>query len=148
MRRTLPELSLNVTKTMTSGQGGTPGALQGGREFSLIASLANFPGLTSEDGIQGGTARGPVNAQKSPESRDRSTPHGGPSPSMDVGNQATTVSRCVPNPQRGPDREDIKVHVPIELPSLTTPVSRALLAILIELTAVEMLDAPPGRGRQ
>jgi hypothetical protein len=67
---------------------------------------------------------------------------------MDVGDQATTASRCVTNPQWGPDREDVTVHVPVELPSLTTPVSRALLAILIELTAVEMLDAPPGRGRQ
>jgi hypothetical protein len=48
----------------------------------------------------------------------------------------------------GPGKEDVTVHVPVELPSLTTPVSRTLLAILIELTAVKILDAPPDRGRQ
>jgi hypothetical protein len=134
--------------TTASGQGGTQGALQGGREFSLATSLDNLPFLTSEDSVQGGVVRGTVNTRKSPETRDKSTPHDGPSPSMDVCNHATTASRCVTHPQWGPDREDVKVHVPVELPSLTTPVSRALLAILIELTAVEMLDAPPGRGRQ
>jgi hypothetical protein len=133
--------------TMTSGQGGPQGGGQGGREFSLTTSLANLPVLASEDGIQGGKARDAVSTQKSPETRDRSTPHGGPSLPVGAGNPATTVSRCVANPQRGPGREDVKVHVPVELPSLTTPVSRALLAILIELTAVEILDAPPGRRR-
>ncbi|MCA1709961.1 MAG: hypothetical protein LC808_44430, partial [Actinobacteria bacterium] len=125
-----------------------PGGAQGGREFSLAASLGNLPALTSGDRVQGGTVRGTVNAQKSPETRDRSAPRGGPSPPMDVGNQATTVSRCVPNPHRGADREDVTVHVPVELPSLTTPVSRTLLAILIELTTVNMLNTPPGRGTE
>ena len=128
--------------TTASGQGGA----QGGREFSLAASPDNLPALTSGDRVQGGTVRGTVNARKSPETRDRSGPRGGPSPSMDVGSQATTVSRCVPNPQRRADREEVTVHIPLELPSLTTPVSRILLAILIELTTVEMLNAPPGRG--
>lgn len=32
----------------------------------------------------------------------------------------------------------ITVHLPAELPSLTTPVSRILLAILVELTEVEI----------
>lgn len=133
--------------TTTSGQGGTQGGIQGGREFSLTATLDNLPAFTSEDGIQGGKARGAVSTRKSPETRDRSTPGGGPSLPVGAGNQATAVSRCVTNPQRGPDREDVKVHVPVGLPSLTTPVSRALLAILVELTAVQILDAPPGRGR-
>jgi hypothetical protein len=133
---------------MTSGPGGTPGGIQGGREFSLTASLAHLPALTSKDGIQGGKARDAVSTQKSPETRERSTPHGGPSLPVGADNPATTVSRCVTNPHRGPGREDVTVHVPVELPSLTTPVSRTLLAILIELTAAEILDAPPGRRRQ
>jgi hypothetical protein len=135
----------------TSGPGGTQGGSQGGREFSLTASLANLPVLTSEDGIQGGKAREAVSTRKSPETREKSTPHGGPSLPVGAGNHATTVSRCVTNPQRGPGKEDVEevtVHVPVELPSLTTPVSRTLLAILIELTAVKILDAPPGRRRQ
>jgi hypothetical protein len=134
------------TKTMTtaSGQGGT----QGGREFSLATSLDNLPVLTREDGVQGGTVRGSVSARKSPETRDRSTPRGGPSLSMDVGHQATTLSRCVTNPQRGPDREEVTIHVPVEPPSLTTPVSRTLLAILVELATVDILNAPPRRGTE
>ncbi len=149
-RWTLHGHSLNVTKmkTMTtaSGQGGTQGGAQGNREFSLSASLAILPAMSSGDGVQGGTAQGSVNARKSPQTRDRSTPRGGPSLSVDVGNQATTVSRCVTKPQRGPDREEVTVHVPVNLPLLTTPVSRALLAILVELTTVEILNTPPGGG--
>jgi hypothetical protein len=132
----------------TSGPGGPQGGVQGGREFSLTPSLANLPVLTSEDGSQGGKTWEAVSTRKSPETRERRTPHGGPSLPAGAGNQAPTVSRCVTNPQRGLGREDVTVHVPVELPSLTTPVSRALLAILIELTAVEILDAPPGRRRQ
>jgi hypothetical protein len=135
-----------MTMTTASGQGGTQGGTQGGREFSLATSLDNLPVLTSEDSVQGGVVRGTVNTRKSPETRDKSAPRGGPSLSMGVGDQATTVSRCVANPQRGADREDVTVHVPVELPSLTTPVGRILLAILVELTTVEMLNVPPGRG--
>ncbi len=132
--------------TTTSGQGGTQGGVQGGREFSLTASLANLPVFTSEDGIQGGKTGGAVNTRNTPENRDRSTPSGGPSLPGDADNQATTASRCVTNPQRGPKGKDVTVHVPVELPTLTTPVSRTLLAILVELTTVEIMNAPPGRG--
>lgn len=45
------------------------------------------------------------------------------------------------------DGEGITVHVPAKLPMLTTPVSRILLAILVELTEVEVLDGPLGEGR-
>lgn len=40
---------------------------------------------------------------------------------------------------------DITIRVPTELPALTEPVSRILLAILVELTTVEILDGPSGR---
>ena len=133
---------------MTSEQGGTQGGTQGGREFSLRASLDILPAMSSEDGVQGGTVRGTVNTPKSPETRDKSAPRGGPSLSMGAGDQATTVSRCVANPQRGADRKEVTVHVPVELPSLTTPVSRTLLAILVELATVDILNAPPRRGTE
>lgn len=42
--------------------------------------------------------------------------------------------------------EGITVHVPTELPVLTPHVSRILLAILVELTEVEVLDGPRERG--
>ena len=129
-----------------SGQGGTPGGAQGSREFPLPASLDNLPAFTSKNGVQGGTVRSTVNARKSPETRDRSTPHQDPSLSMGAGDQATTVSRCVTNPQRGTDRENVMVYLPVELPSLTTSVSRTLLAILVELTTVDMLNASSGGG--
>jgi hypothetical protein len=135
-----------MTMSTASGQGETQGGVQGGREFSLTASPVNLPASTSENNVQGGTAQATVNDQKSPETRDRSTLREGSSLSMDAGDQATAVSRWVTNPQRKPDREDVTVHLPVELPSLTTPVSRTLLAILVELTTVDMLNTPPGRG--
>jgi hypothetical protein len=133
---------------MTSRQGGAQGGAEGGREFSLTASLDNLPAMNSEDGVQGGTVRGAVNARKSLENRDRSMPHGGPSLYMGADIRAATVSRCVTNPQRGVGRDDVTVHVPVELPTLTTPVSRALLAILVEQTTVEILNKLPGRGTE
>lgn len=135
-----------MTMPTASGQGRTQGAHQGGREFSLTISQDNLPVPTSEDRIQGGTTQGALNTWKSPETQDKNTPSGDPSQSGGAGNHTTTVSRCVTNPQQGPDREDVRVHLPVELPSLTTPVSRALLAILHELTTVEILKAPAGRG--
>jgi hypothetical protein len=38
----------------------------------------------------------------------------------------------------------IVVRVPAQLPVLTKQVSRALLALLTELTEIEVLDRPPG----
>ena len=44
------------------------------------------------------------------------------------------------------DDGNISVQVPVELPPLTQQASRILLAILVELTEVEVLDEPSGRG--
>jgi hypothetical protein len=53
-------------------------------------------------------------------------------------------------PRRTPGNADgITVHLPAELPSLTTPVNRILLAILIELTDAEITaDDRRHRGMQ
>lgn len=42
--------------------------------------------------------------------------------------------------------DDVTVHLPDELPPLTPVTSRVLLAILVELTEVEVLGGPPGGG--
>ncbi|HTF54089.1 MAG TPA: hypothetical protein VK735_42135 [Pseudonocardia sp.] len=39
------------------------------------------------------------------------------------------------------------VRVPAQLPVLTVQVSRALLALLAELTKIGVLDGPPAEGR-
>jgi len=41
------------------------------------------------------------------------------------------------------DGDTVTVHVPDEVPALTRGASQALLAILVELTTVEILDKPP-----
>jgi len=41
------------------------------------------------------------------------------------------------------DEDVVTVHVPAEIPALTRGASRVLLAILVELTTVEVLDGPP-----
>jgi hypothetical protein len=41
----------------------------------------------------------------------------------------------------------IVVRVPAQLPVLTEQVGRALLAVLIELTKIEVLHGPPAEGR-
>jgi hypothetical protein len=43
-----------------------------------------------------------------------------------------------------PEEEEIVVRVPDELPTLTRRACRILLAILVELTEVEVLDGPQG----
>lgn len=45
-------------------------------------------------------------------------------------------------------RDDVAIHVPTKLPTLTKPVSRILLAILVELTEIEILDGPAGRDTE
>lgn len=42
--------------------------------------------------------------------------------------------------------ERVTVNLPDELPPLTPYTSRVLLAILVELTEVEVWDGPPGGG--
>ena len=42
--------------------------------------------------------------------------------------------------------DGVTVNLPDELPALNTTTSRILLAILVELTNVEVLDGPPGGG--
>lgn len=44
------------------------------------------------------------------------------------------------------EEEQIVVHVPDELPTLNRQASRILLAILVELTEVEVLDGPQDGG--
>lgn len=44
------------------------------------------------------------------------------------------------------DQKAITVHFPAELPILNRRASGILLAILVELTKVEILDRPPERG--
>jgi hypothetical protein len=44
------------------------------------------------------------------------------------------------------DEEGIVVRVPDELPTLNRQASRILLAILVELTKVEVLDGPQEGG--
>ena len=44
------------------------------------------------------------------------------------------------------EEEEIVVRVPDVLPTLTRQVSRILLAILVELTEVEVLDGPQEGG--
>jgi hypothetical protein len=44
------------------------------------------------------------------------------------------------------DKEQVTVRVPVEAPVLNRTVSRILLAILVELTEVEVLDRPLERG--
>jgi hypothetical protein len=45
------------------------------------------------------------------------------------------------------DEHSLMVRVPAELPSLTAPVSRILLAILVELTTVDVIEVSPQGGR-
>jgi hypothetical protein len=49
---------------------------------------------------------------------------------------------------RNEEQERVTVHLPVELPVLNRAASRILLAILVELTEVEVLDGPvEGGGR-
>lgn len=43
-----------------------------------------------------------------------------------------------------PERGELKVNLPTELPVLTRRVSRILLDILFELSEAEALNGPPG----
>lgn len=45
------------------------------------------------------------------------------------------------------EEHSLTVRVPAELPSLTEPVSRILLAILVELTTVDVIEVSPQGGR-
>jgi hypothetical protein len=45
-------------------------------------------------------------------------------------------------------QEGITVRFPAKLPSLNREASRILLAILVELTEVEVLDGPEERGSE
>lgn len=46
------------------------------------------------------------------------------------------------------EEERVTVRLPAELPVLTRSASRILLAILVELTEVEVLDGPTEGGRR
>ncbi len=107
----------------TSAKGRTEGGARGGRELSLPHPEGCLPAPTSENSAQGGRSSGKARKRKSPQTGDAGT--GSEAPSL--------LSEATP----------LTVHLPTELPQLTPPASRALLGALIELTAVEILDAAP-----
>jgi hypothetical protein len=117
---------------MTSRQGASQAGGQGGREFSLTTSAANFPAPSRQNDGQGGTTPLTLGAGKPPVTHRRTA--AGKPPSL----RATTDA----------DLGEIQVDLPNTLPPLSTPVCRALLAILVELTAVEVLDGPAGEGTE
>lgn len=131
---------------MASGWGGAWGGCQGGREFSPTASLANLPGFTSEDGVQGGRSRDRSNPQETPKCADSREASSAPSLPESSEKRPGTGSRRVTRSGAGTGK--ITVRVPTEPLPLTPTVCRELLAILVELTAVENLDACARRGAQ
>jgi hypothetical protein len=123
---------------MTSDrQGGRRGGGEGGREFSLPASRVELPGLTSADDGQGG-ARGVAMSRSKLADAGVSTPSGSP-PSLPDATGGKPGRRS----QHVKETEPIEVHLPAHLPDLKIGASRALLAILKELTHVEILDTLP-----
>ena len=122
---------------MADRQGGPGGGGQGGREFSLPASRTQLPGLTSANDGKGGV-RGVATSRSKPTDTRVSAPSGlTPSLPTAGGGRPARMSRRVR------DAEPITVHLPTHLPDLNIGASRALLAILKELTHVEILDTVP-----
>lgn len=133
---------------MTSRQGGTKGGGQGGREFSLTASLTKLPAPTSGDGAQGGKT-GDTSGTRKTSTTGNGNQHGGaPSPANVAALRSITSSRSVISAASDANGEKVRVHVPREPPALTPSVCRTLLEILVELTAVEVLDRPAGKGTE
>lgn len=128
--------------TTPSRQGGRQGAAQGGREFSLTDSLTYLPPLNGANGTQGGANQDAVNTGKTPETRDENTPEESPSPALEAETGSAVVSRCVTKPAQRASDDDVTVQLPAEPPTLTTSVARALVAILVELTTIEILNPP------
>lgn len=124
---------------MSDRQGGRQGDAQGGRENSLTDSLAKLPGLSRPNDVQGGKPEARGRTRKPAESRDADTP--GPPPSLpaDVNSGVEVPSQRV---AAGHWDEVLIVHQPAQLPELSVGGSRALLAMLVELTAVGILDGP------
>jgi hypothetical protein len=144
-------------------QGGRQGGTQGRREFSLTPSLALLPGLNCENTGQGGKYQGASNPAKTPENEDLRASLTGPSLAVDA--QESTSARPTEDTRQGEkgtrlafekepvlgavtgfQAEGLVVRMPAEVPLLTRPAWRALLAILIELTEVPVLDRPSDRG--
>lgn len=127
---------------MPERRGGSRGGGQGGGEFSPAPSPAKLPPLNSADSARGGKSRGRV---KTLEPADSGVPETlGPPPSPVVAQGVKRVGRSRSVVGRGKSNafsEQIVVHLPPHLPCLTVGAGRALLAILIELTNVEILDA-------
>ncbi|GAA1195378.1 hypothetical protein GCM10009608_33500 [Pseudonocardia alaniniphila] len=114
---------------MTSGKGGGPGAGEGGRESSRPASLVILPASARGNGVQGGAGGG----ETGPGDRGKNGDRGD-------GREAPSLSRDTAG------GESLIVRVPVGLPPLTVPVSRTLLAILVELTTIEMIEVSPHGG--
>lgn len=126
---------------MPERQGGRQGGAQGGREFSLTPSLAKIPALSSADSVHGGGLWGRAKAVKPADSGVPQTLGSPPSLAAAQGVKRAGRSQSVVGPGgSNAFSEPIFVHLPSDRPCLTVGAGRALMAILIELTNVEILD--------
>jgi hypothetical protein len=129
---------------MSEAWGGAQGGSQGGREFSPTAFPANLPKMTSDDATQGGKSQDRPERPKPPKTGFLRGIDPAPSLPAEPGTGLDPVSLRV----IGAEGQTVAVRVPSGLPVLDPPVCRALLAILAQLTTVEILDDPVGRGTQ
>lgn len=146
MWRVLWLVALRTVPTMKrcESRGGGQGAGGGGREFSLPGSQAKLPALTSEDSYQGGGQGSRKRTHNPPDPGSVKSPGQAPSPSV-RGRKGRLEERPLHDGDHskiGEERpaESPVVRVPDELPVLSPLVCRALLAVLVELTEVEILD--------
>lgn len=130
--------------TSSESQGGEQGDDRRGREFSLPGSLAKLPALTSEDSHQGGE-EGSLQRTRNPAD-SAPTASQSEAPSLSVrgrkGRFAERPRRDDGHTKIGEERpkDSPEIRVPDELPVLSPLACRALLAVLVELTEVEILD--------
>ncbi len=132
---------------MPERRGGSRGGGQGGGEFSPAPSPTTLPPLNSADSARGGKSRGRAKTLKPADSEVLETLGLPPSPAAARGGKRAGLSQSVVI-EDGSTANDghIVVRFPAHLPILTVGASRALLAILVDLTAVPILDTPPGGG--
>jgi hypothetical protein len=131
---------------MSEPWGGAQGGSQGGREFSPTASLASLPGITCDDAVQGGKLQ---DRSERPKPQKFRYPRGvGVPPSLPAdATDGLQVRSLRVIGEAKVDGQMLAVRASSEVPSLTPPVCRVLLAILVELTTVEILDKPAGKER-
>jgi hypothetical protein len=119
--------------------------------------------LSCENTGQGGKYGGASNPAKTPENEDLGASLTGPSLAVDA--QESTSVRSAEGARQGRNStrlafekelmlgavtgvhgDGLVIQLPAEMPLLTRPAWRALLAILVELTEVPVLDKPSDRG--